>query len=150
MDDFSTPGIVNLHGFPASPANAIAPGKQPLSSIVPTIIVNRSGEVRLIIGGAGGTRITTGTAFCMIKHLFLNESLSDSIAIRRIHHQLSPMQLHYESNFNNEIIDTLENIYGHKVEEEQPNKFASIVGISKIDGKAEGVFDPRRGGSVEA
>lgn len=46
MDDFSTDGHVNSYGLPASPANFIKPGKQPMSSMAPTIVVSRTGDVR--------------------------------------------------------------------------------------------------------
>lgn len=62
MDDFSTPGVTNAYGLEASPMNYIVPGKRPLSSMCPTIIVNEDGVVELIIGGAGGTKITTSVA----------------------------------------------------------------------------------------
>lgn len=63
MDDFSTPGKVNSYGVPASPANFIRPGKMPLSSMCPLIIVDQNGDVRLLIGGAGGIKITSSVAY---------------------------------------------------------------------------------------
>lgn len=53
MDDFAVPGSKNIYGIPPSPANFIQPGKRPLSSMTPTIILNKNGDVRMIIGGAG-------------------------------------------------------------------------------------------------
>lgn len=62
MDDFSTPGITNAYGLEASPMNYIAPGKRPMSSMCPTIIINGDGDVEMIIGAAGGSKITTSVA----------------------------------------------------------------------------------------
>lgn len=62
MDDFSTPGIVNFYGLEPSPANYIEPGKRPMSSMTPTLIVDGAGDVRMIIGSAGGSKIITTVA----------------------------------------------------------------------------------------
>ena len=63
MDDFSTPGTVNSFGVPASPSNYIEPNKMPMSSMSPTIIIDKDKQVKFITGASGGTRITTGIAF---------------------------------------------------------------------------------------
>lgn len=103
MDDFSTPGYVNIYGIPASPANFIQPGKNPLSSMMPSILIDQQGNPTLIIGGAGGSRIPTGVAFSMIKHLFMKDSLKEAINSRRLHHQLAPMDLLYETGFGKKL-----------------------------------------------
>ena len=64
MDDFSIPGTSNNYGVPASPANYIAPGKMPMSSMCPTLIFdNQEDRIVFNTGAAGGTRITTATSF---------------------------------------------------------------------------------------
>lgn len=62
MDDFSTPGVINAYGIPSSPSNYIKPGKRPLSSTCPCIVLDENGDVKLMVGGAGGSRITTSVA----------------------------------------------------------------------------------------
>ena len=62
MGDFSTPHLVNSFGFVPSKENYIAPGKRPISTMSPTIIVDNEGNVRLILGASGGSKITTAVA----------------------------------------------------------------------------------------
>lgn len=61
QDDFSTPGFSNAFGFSPSPNNFVAPHKRPLSSITPTIIEDKNGDLRLVVGGSGGSEIITAT-----------------------------------------------------------------------------------------
>ena len=62
MDDFSTPGKPNYFGYEPTPANYIKPKKKPLSSMAPTIVTDKDGNVMMIAGASGGPRIITGTA----------------------------------------------------------------------------------------
>ena len=124
MDDFSAPNITNYFGVPPSPNNFIKGGKRPLSSMCPSIIVGDDGNVKLVIGAAGGTKITTATALVrfykmikpslklhqilsqvIVRNLWLKEDLKDSIDTRRIHHQLAPMQVSYEPGTDQVKID---------------------------------------------
>lgn len=63
MDDFSIPGRNNSYGMPPSPSNFIRPQKMPLSSMCPTIMLDRNRDVELLLGAAGGSKITSSVAY---------------------------------------------------------------------------------------
>ena len=62
MNDFSTPGEANIYGIHPSPANFVAPKKRPLSSMSPSIVLDKTGSVSLVISAAGGPWIVTTIA----------------------------------------------------------------------------------------
>lgn len=66
MDDFSLPYFKNYFGLPGSPNNKMEPGKRSLSSMSPTIITDKNGDVEIVIGASGGTKIVT--AIAQVKH----------------------------------------------------------------------------------
>lgn len=161
MDDFTSPNITNAFGVPpADDYNQIEPGKKPLSSMCPSIIVNdRTGGVHLVIGGAGGTQITTGSALVATKHLFLGQDLKKAIDEPRVHHQLLPDNIVYESGFSRQILRQLVG-KGHKVKQ-LVGRGAVIVGLDKDRSTFQGIrliqrnnsfiyanSDYRKGGSV--
>lgn len=114
--------------------------------MVPTIVIDQYGDVKLIVGGAGGRRIITGTFLTLYRHLYFNETIEAAMAAPRFHHQLTPVRLDYETNFDSGIISELNTKYEHTVRE--LSAIASIVAISKTDGKVSALPDPRRGGSA--
>lgn len=99
MDDFSAkPGVANAFGVVGSDANAIEPGKRMLSSMSPTIIT-RDGEVSLVIGTPGGSRIFT-SIFQVINNLYdYHLPLAQAVAAQRVHHQLLPKDTLYYDSF---------------------------------------------------
>lgn len=72
MNDFSIEKFDNQFDLPASPGNFIAPQKRPISSMSPIIIIDANGDVRLVIGAAGGTKIPTAISMVLWKdYLFI-------------------------------------------------------------------------------
>ncbi|XP_036344013.1 scoloptoxin SSD20-like, partial [Rhagoletis pomonella] len=148
MDDFSTPGLVNGFGIPASPANYIQPGKRPMSSMCPTIILDHDGNVQMLVGAAGGSKITTSVATSIIKYLIFKDSLSESVNGGRLHHQLAPMQVDFETEVDAPIKEYLSTV-GHVLNElASGSGFAAVTAIGVRDGTPEPFFDRRRVGST--
>lgn len=100
MDDFSIPGAPNAFNLTPSVYNYIEPFKRPLSSTSPTIIMapsNGTSKPDLIIGAAGGSRITTATFQAIVRILHQKLPLLDAISYPRLHHQLIPQYVMVEN-----------------------------------------------------
>ncbi len=95
MDDFSAkPGVANAFGVVGGDANAIEPGKRMLSSMSPSL-VTRDGQVTLVLGTPGGSRIFT-SIFQVMNNLYdYNLPLEKAVAAQRVHHQLLPKDTIY-------------------------------------------------------
>ncbi len=147
MDDFSAqPGVANYFGLVGAQANAVAPGKRPLSSMSPTIVL-KDGVPMIAIGAAGGPRIITAVLIELIGMLELNQTPQQAIAATRIHHQWSPNELMVESQMPLALQQALI-ARGHQVKELSSSATSQIVARS-LDGKSFiGVADPRGGGSA--
>jgi len=107
MDDFaSKPGAANMFGLVQGPANAIAPGKRPLSSMTPTIILE-DGKLRYVLGSPGGGRIisTVGNIFLSAAEGGLN--IQEAVDAPRFHHQYLPDILYLEPGFTADTIAAL-------------------------------------------
>jgi gamma-glutamyltranspeptidase/glutathione hydrolase len=99
MDDFSAkPGAPNLYGVVGGEANAIAPGKRPLSSMTPTILT-QAGHVALVIGTPGGSRIFTSVFQVIVNWHDFQMPLAQAVDAARIHHQLLPADTLYEEPY---------------------------------------------------
>lgn len=107
MDDFSSPLITNSFGVPPSPNNFIRPGKRPMSSMCPTILFDNSQKVKMVVGGSGGTKITTSIAQVVLNALFFGFDLKKSVVDPRLHNQLSPNTTTAEPGFDQNVLDGL-------------------------------------------
>ncbi|MCB1214448.1 MAG: gamma-glutamyltransferase, partial [Deltaproteobacteria bacterium] len=110
MDDFSThPGQANAFGLVQSTANAIAPGKRPLSSITPTIITQDKVPI-LALGSPGGPRIITSVLQVLYRHYFLKQDLKSAIASPRLHYQDKPKVVFLEKNIPQDLENFLKDL----------------------------------------
>jgi gamma-glutamyltranspeptidase/glutathione hydrolase len=90
MDDFTAkPGVPNLFGLVQGTANAIAPGKRPLSSMTPTMVL-KDGKPVLVVGTPGGSRIITTVLEVIVNVLDHGMTLQEAVDAPRIHHQWLP------------------------------------------------------------
>uniref|UniRef100_T1GPW7 Gamma-glutamyltransferase n=1 Tax=Megaselia scalaris TaxID=36166 RepID=T1GPW7_MEGSC len=147
LDDFSTPGIVNTDGDLSSPYNFIEPGKRPLSSMCPSIVIDKKGDVKMVLGGAGGTQIVTAISQVLLKSLVFQESLDETINSKRLHHQLLPTLINYEEGFDPEVLEYLVG-KGHAIESFGHRSTSAVTAILVGNLTTEVAFDKRRGGSA--
>ena len=99
MDDFSAkPGPPNIFGVVGSAANAIAPGKRPLSTMTPTILTYQ-GHVAVVIGTPGGSRIATSIFQVLTDWHDFHLPLAEAVAAARVHHQLLPPDTIFEEPY---------------------------------------------------
>ena len=92
MDDFAAkPGVPNMFGVTGGDANAIEPGKRPLSSMTPTIIT-KDGKLFMVVGAPGGSRITTGVLQVILDVLDFHMNPQDAVDLPRFHR---PMEARY-------------------------------------------------------
>ncbi|CAL4113866.1 unnamed protein product [Meganyctiphanes norvegica] len=147
MDDFSAPDFDNYFGLPPSPANFIRPGKRPLSSMCPTVVVDSAGDVRLVLGAAGGTKISSGVAWVAMRNLWFGDNIKEAIDASRIHHQLFPMKWEYEEGITENIVSGMEAL-GH--ESDKYGIGGSVMcGVARgEDGKIYANSDKRKAGEV--
>jgi gamma-glutamyltranspeptidase/glutathione hydrolase len=100
MDDFVVkPGSPNMFGLVGGDANAIVPGKRPLSSMTPTIIT-RDNKLMMVVGAPGGSRITTGVLQVILDVLDFNMNTQEAVDLPRFHHQWKPEILYLQEGFS--------------------------------------------------
>ena len=99
MDDFAAKiGVPNLYGLIQGPADAIAPGKRPLSAMTPTIVLEK-GKLRYVLGSPGGARIITTVANIFLSAAEEGLNIQEAVDAPRFHHQYLPDKLYVEPGF---------------------------------------------------
>jgi gamma-glutamyltranspeptidase/glutathione hydrolase len=152
MDDFSAqPGVPNAFGLVGSEANAIAAGKRPLSSMSPTIVLDRDGRVRLVVGASGGPRIISATLQVLLNVLEFDMGVGQAVKAPRIHHQWQPATLAVEGGLPDALRASLVR-RGHEIETLQHG--AAVQAVEVIE-DARGRLvrassDTRKGGAAAA
>jgi len=145
MDDFSIePGVPNAFKLVGAEANAVAPGKRPLSSMSPTIVL-KDGKPILALGAAGGPTIISQTVLNLTGVLDLGLRLDEALAAPRIHHQWQPLDLRIERIMPAEIQKALEK-RGHKLDHQTVVGASHAVGLAPNGTTLVGASEPRAGG----
>lgn len=142
MDDFTAkPGTPNLYGLVQGEANAIAPGKRPLSSMAPTL-VEKDGRVFLVLGSPGGSRIITTVLETIVNIVDYGLAPQAAVDMPRFHYQGLPDKVFYEpSGLSPVAIATLAG-KGYNLVAQKPWGAVELIEIA--NGRLWGANDPRR------
>ncbi|HEX5435463.1 MAG TPA: gamma-glutamyltransferase [Candidatus Angelobacter sp.] len=149
MDDFtSKPGVPNLYGLIQSEANAIAPGKRPLSAMSPTI-VTKDGKLFLVLGSPGGPRIITTVANILMGVIDYGLDIQQAVDAPRFHHQWEPDAIFMENyGFSPDTIKLLQD-RGHKIRLENYWSDGECIEVDPKTGDLLGASDARNAGKAE-
>jgi gamma-glutamyltranspeptidase/glutathione hydrolase len=145
MDDFAAaPGVPNVFKLEGAVANEIAPGKRPLSSMSP-IIVMRRGHPVLTAGGSGGPTIISGVLQVTVNVLDFHLSPQAAVDEPRVHEQAAPDVVSVESAMPAATRSALAQM-GYRLKEVP--SLGAIGAITIAPGDLNGAFDPRKGGGA--
>ncbi|MEC4986936.1 MAG: gamma-glutamyltransferase [Oscillatoria sp. PMC 1068.18] len=141
MDDFTAkPGVQNTYGLVGGELNAIEPEKRMLSSMTPTIILER-GQPFLVTGSPGGSQIITSTLQVIMNVIDHEMNIATATNSFRFHHQWLPDVLQVEKGLNGDTISLLEE-FGHTIE--VTPAMGSTQSVMSRQGRLFGASDPRR------
>jgi gamma-glutamyltranspeptidase/glutathione hydrolase len=151
MDDFAAqPGVPNLFGLVGAEANAVAPGKRPLSSMTPTVVRDPSGRARLVLGAQGGPRITTSVYQAIVNRVRFGLSLPEAVAAPRVHQQWKPEEILYDRQaFPSDTLRELER-RGWRLKPADSLGRLQAIEFFPETGRWWGASDPRTEGAAVA
>ena len=145
MDDFGlAPEVANVYGLAGAEANAIAPGKRPLSSMTPTIILKK-GRPILALGGSGGPAIISATLQVALAIMDFHLDPERAVTMPRIHEQASPDTVSVEAAMPKPTIDALTRM-GYRVR--IVPALGNVEAIQIVPGALHGASDPRKSGTA--
>jgi gamma-glutamyltranspeptidase / glutathione hydrolase len=147
LDDFTAaPGASNAYGLVGFEANLPGPGKRPLSSMSPTIVL-KDGKPVLVTGSPGGSRIISTVLQVIVNVLDYDMDVASAVAAPRVHHQWLPDEVRMERGFADDVITALK-AKGHTIGE--PLGQTSANSIAVTDHGLLGAPDPRTRGAEAA
>ncbi len=148
MDDFASKvGVPNSFGLIQGEPNTISPGKRPLSSMTPTMLV-KDGRLLLVLGSPGGPTIITTVANVLINAVDFGEDIQRAVNAPRFHHQWMPDELRVEAwQLSPDTLELLAKM-GHKIKRTGSWGDAECVAIDWKSGERLGASDARNGGSA--
>lgn len=143
MDDFSAkPGVPNAFGLVGGDANAVQPGKRPLSSMTPTIVV-KDGETWLVTGSPGGARIITTVLQVILNMIDHGMNVAEASTAPRVHHQWLPDEFRIEEGISRDTLRLLA-AKGHTISEKPVMGSTQSIMRDPASGALLGASDPRR------
>ena len=147
MDDFAAkPGEPNMFGLVQGEANAIQPGKRPLSSMTPTILT-KDGKLFMVVGAPGGSRIITAVMQVICNVVDFGMNAQDAVDAPRFHHQWKPDRLYLERGISPDTVALLKKM-GHDVDYSPGVVVARTEAIVLADGLVHGGSDGRGDGKA--
>jgi gamma-glutamyltranspeptidase/glutathione hydrolase len=142
MDDFTSKvGVPNLYGLVQGENNKIEPGKRPLSSMSPTIVL-QDGKPWLILGTPGGSRIITAVTLTLLNVIDYGMNLQEAVDAPRIHQQWLPEDTYVEARAISPDTRAILEAMGHKLTVPQPENHVAAILITREG--LQGAIDPRR------
>lgn len=147
MDDFtSKPGVPNNYGLIQGSANAVGPGKRPLSAMAPTIVL-KDGKLFLVLGSPGGPRIITTVANILIDVVDFGLDIQEAVNAPRFHHQWLPDEILVEDRLSPDTMNILRSM-GHKLTVKHFWGDGECIMIDSKTGERLGASDGRNNGKA--